>query len=138
MTMVVQEAQGGTSNVAKKNNNFGGLTFNNQEWIKPYGGEKGTERPTAEGGNYIKFPTKQQGLNAMAALMAQYGKVESGVNTTITNQVEDLVSLVESGRLTDKEALAQVDKSQREILTKELAKIEVKQIISEYSKGKRA
>ena len=134
MTMVVQEAQGGTSNVAKKNNNFGGLTFNNQEWIKPYGGEKGTERPTAEGGNYIKFPTKQQGLNAMAALMAQYGKVESGVNTTITNQVEDLVSLVESGRLTDKEALAQVDKSQREILTKELAKIEVKQIISEYSK----
>lgn len=75
MTQVVQESTGGTSNVAVKNNNFGGLTFNNQEWIKEYGGTKGTARPASEGGNYIKFPTKQDGLNALAALQASYGKV---------------------------------------------------------------
>ena len=87
MTMVVQESLGGTSNVAKANNNFGGLTFNNQEWIKEFGGEKGTDRPSAEGGNYIKFPTKQAGLNAMANLMAQYGKVtpQEAVNTSAQN-----------------------------------------------------
>ena len=63
------------SPVAKDNNNFGGLTWSaNTQWQQePYNGTKGTERP--EGGNYIKFPTKQQGLNAMAALMAQYGRL---------------------------------------------------------------
>lgn len=77
LTMVHQEAtlNGEMSPVAKDNNNFGGLTWSaNTQWQQePYNGTKGTERP--EGGNYIKFPTKQQGLNAMAALMAQYGKV---------------------------------------------------------------
>lgn len=99
MTMVNQEAQGGLSNVAKANNNFGGLTFNNQEWIKPFGGVQGTARP--EGGNYIKFPTKQAGLNAMANLMAQYGKVEpvEPVKTSAQNWA-DLINKGEA-KITD-------------------------------------
>lgn len=99
MTMVNQEAQGGLSNVAKNNNNFGGLTFNNQEWIKQFGGEKGTARPSSEGGNYIKFPTKQDGLNAMAALMASYGKVNNTTdNTTNIEYSSESTSWAESIR----------------------------------------
>lgn len=86
MAQVVQESTGGTSNVAIKNNNFGGLTFNNQEWIKQFGGTKGSARPASEGGNYIKFPTKQDGLNALAALQASYGVVNSSNNTSKTAQ----------------------------------------------------
>lgn len=86
MTQVVQESTGGTSNVAVKNNNFGGLTFNNQEWIKQFGGTKGTARPASEGGNYIKFPTKQDGLNALAALQASYGIVNEAPQKNETNQ----------------------------------------------------
>jgi hypothetical protein len=72
MAQIVQESVGGTSNVAKNNNNFAGITFNNQEWIKEFGGTQGTARPAAEGGNYVKFPTKQDGVNALAALQASY------------------------------------------------------------------
>lgn len=100
MTMVVQESLGGTSNVAKANNNFGGLTFNNQEWIKPFGGVKGTARPSAEGGNYIKFPTKQEGLNAMAALMASYGKVEPEATTPQTSSAQNWANLISTGQAT--------------------------------------
>ena len=110
MTMVVQEAQGGLSNVAKKNNNFGGLTFNNQEWIKPFGGEKGTERP--EGGNYIKFPTKQQGLNAMAALMAQYGKVvPSSPESQFSRTAIDWAESIRDGKAELSDITSEVEKS---------------------------
>ncbi|MCK9320301.1 hypothetical protein, partial [Methanoculleus sp.] len=131
MTMVVQEAQGGLSNVAKNNNNFGGLTFNNQEWIKPFGGVKGTARPSAEGGNYIKFPTKQQGLNAMAALMASYGKVDT--THKVSDEVSGLVELVRTGQLTPKEALGQVSEKNRTILTEQLSKIEIEKVVSSYT-----
>ena len=135
MTMVNQEAQGGLSNVAKNNNNFGGLTFNNQEWIKPYGGKAGTARPSAEGGNYIQFPSKQQGLNAMAALMASYGKVDTN-NATIPQEVVSLVDLVKKNELTSKEALVQVSGANKIKLTEELSKIDVNPIISDYNKDK--
>lgn len=81
MTMAKQEALGGMSGVAVKNNNFGGLTWSaNTQWQQaPYNGTIGTARP--EGGNYIKFPTKQAGLTAMAALMAQYGTVDNKTET---------------------------------------------------------
>lgn len=96
MTMVVQEAQGGLSNVAKNNNNFGGLTWSaDTQWQQePYNGTKGTERP--EGGNYTKFPTKQQGLNAMAALMAQYGKVEP--KEPVVTSAQNWADMIASGR----------------------------------------
>ncbi|MDD4601508.1 MAG: hypothetical protein PHQ46_10720 [Negativicutes bacterium] len=80
LTQVVQE---GTmkSDVFKKNNNFGGLTWNNQDWIKQFGGTKGSARPSKEGGNYIKFPTVQDGLNAMAYLQKIYNGRITGTAT---------------------------------------------------------
>jgi len=89
LTMVTQEATvgGQMSNVANNNNNFGGLTFNNQEWIKQFGGTIGTARPADEGGNYIKFPDKQSGLDAMGALMASYGIVEDTTNEPTTREI---------------------------------------------------
>lgn len=97
MTMAAQESLGGNSNVAKKNNNYGGLTFNNQEWIKEFGGSKGTARPAAEGGNYIKFATPQAGLDAMAVLMAQYGTVN--VDTKKDSQLASVIAQVKSGKV---------------------------------------
>jgi hypothetical protein len=122
MTMVVQESTGGTSPVAKKNNNFGGLTFNNQEWIKQFGGVKGTERPTAEGGNYIKFPTKQDGLNAMSALMASYGKIEDST-PTVDPEITSYSKMVANGDLTEIQALQQISDSKKPELVQALAGI---------------
>jgi hypothetical protein len=131
MTMVVQEAQGGLSNVAKNNNNFGGLTWSaNTQWQQePYNGTKGTERP--EGGNYTKFPTKQQGLNAMADLMASYGKIDTTLQQP--DEVIGLVELVRTGQLTPKEALGQVSEKNRNILTEQLSKIEIEKVVSSYT-----
>ena len=98
MTMVTQESIGGTSNVALRNNNFGGLTWNNQDWVKQFGGTQGTARPETEGGNYISFPTKQAGLDAMGALMANYNAGQE-VETPFQREVNNLVEQVKTGAL---------------------------------------
>ncbi len=83
LTQIVQEATVGNklSNVAINNNNFGGLTASstNANWYQQFNGEVGTARPESEGGNYIKFATKQDGVNALADLQAKY-------NSTIKEQ----------------------------------------------------
>lgn len=114
MTMVSQESLGGTSNVAKNNNNYGGLTFNNQDWIKEYGGKIGTARP--EGGNYVKFSSKQNGLDAMGALMANYGKVESKPKN---QTAESYANLINDGKL----KLENVPEKQRDSVANVLATI---------------
>jgi hypothetical protein len=103
MTMAVQESLGGTSNVAKKNNNFGGLTWSSDtQWKEePYNGTKGTEKP--EGGNYTKFPTKQQGLNAMANLMAQYGRITDVEKTEPLSDFETAQNYVSAPENKDKD-----------------------------------
>jgi hypothetical protein len=99
LAMANQESGGGTSNVAKNNNNFAGLTWNNQEWVKAYGGTKGTARPASEGGNYIKFPTKQAGLDAMGALMAKYGTVDKATTAApISNAAKNWADLINQGK----------------------------------------
>lgn len=129
LTMVTQEATvgGQMSNVANKNNNFGGLTWSENTQWKDYGGVKGTSRPGAEGGNYIKFPTKQAGLDAMGALMAQYGTV---VPQTSKNRQEALsiVERVFNGEITEEDAYkrASSDAVKKE-LTLELAKMPAKE-----------
>jgi hypothetical protein len=120
MAMVNQEASGGLSRLATGSNNFGGLTFNNQEWIKPYGGEKGKPRPSAEGGHYIKFPDKQSGLDAMGALIASYGTVipeEAQVDT----EVDAFVQRVNAGAMTDAQALKEITKGKQRQLVEALA-----------------
>ncbi len=124
LTMVTQEATvgGQMSNVANKNNNFGGLTWSeNTQWRQsPYNGEKGTARPSAEGGNYIKFPTKQAGLDAMGALMAQFGTVVKK-EPTQDSEVKSFVSRVNSGKLTDAQALNEITPTKKKALIEALA-----------------
>lgn len=125
MAMVNQEANGGLSNVAKKNNNFGGLTWNNQEWIKEFGGTKGTQRPAAEGGNYISFPTKQDGLNAMASLMASYGTVVQPEQVEDPEVVAYATLVSNDPNYTKDKALDDIDKEKRGALAQKLAEIPV-------------
>lgn len=125
MAMVNQEASGGLSNVAKKNNNFGGLTWNNQEWIKEFGGTKGTQRPIAEGGNYISFPTKQDGLNAMASLMASYGTVVQPEQAEDPEVVAYATLVSNDPNYTKDKALDDIDKEKRGALAQKLAEIPV-------------
>jgi hypothetical protein len=71
----MQEESGcGTSNVAVNNNNCGGVNFASQP-----GATKGTAQPG--GGNYAKFDTLQDGLDAQAALIAK-AKQTPTANTT--------------------------------------------------------
>lgn len=122
MAMVNQESAGGTSNVARNNNNYAGLTWTDgTQWQQqPYGGTKGTARPAAEGGNYIKFPTPQQGLDAMGALMAQKGTVIPK-DQQIDSEVAGYVERVNSGKLTDAQALNEITPSKKKALIEVLA-----------------
>lgn len=62
IAMIQHESVLGTSNVARSNNNFGGVTWNSN-----YPEEmKGTARPSREGGNYVKFATTRDGIESMA------------------------------------------------------------------------
>lgn len=68
--MLAKESEGGTSNVAKKNNNFGGITWSQQYQDNHPGVTKGTARPAKEGGNYVKFASVADGLRAQAEQFA--------------------------------------------------------------------
>ena len=123
LTMVNQESVGGTSNVARNNNNYAGLTWSeNTQWKQsPYNGTKGTARPSAEGGNYIKFPTPQAGLDAMGALMAQYGTVIPK-EQQVDSEVQSFVQLVNNKTYTPKQAIKEIDPKKKTQLISELAK----------------
>lgn len=114
LTMVHQEAtlNGEMSPVAKANNNFGGLKWSaNTQWKEePYNGVKGG---TSESGDhYTKFPTKQQGLNAMANLMAQYGKVDTNKNESKFSQVAiDWAESIRDGKAELSDITSEVEKS---------------------------
>lgn len=75
LALADHESNLATSNVALKNNNLGGITWNGSNGIK------GTARPAAEGGNYVKFPTLQDGLNTMARNIAGR-KTNTSTNTS--------------------------------------------------------
>jgi len=76
------ESKFGASNVAKQNNNFGGVT-----WNENYPPEmKGTARPLSEGGNYVKFATPKDGLDAIAFNI----KRREGAIPGATGNIEDL------------------------------------------------
>ena len=61
----------GTSNVALNNNNFGGITWSQSYQDSHPNVSKGTARPSAEGGNYVRFNTVQDGVDAMAEQLAR-------------------------------------------------------------------
>lgn len=60
LAIVQHESLLGTSSIARKNNNFSGITWNGKN------GEKGSPRPASEGGYYVKFPSAESGLLALA------------------------------------------------------------------------
>ena len=70
MALMQQESGIGKSNVATKNNNPGGITWTETYAANHPGTEQGTARPGTEGGFYVKFPTMQDGVNAVAEQIA--------------------------------------------------------------------
>ena len=103
--LVSQESLLGTSNVAKKNNNFGGLSAPNgvvPAWlVEEFGATLGTPRPASEGGYYVKFKTVEDGLRAQAELLAsRISKAEPKQEveveeTTETPNVKETASITE-------------------------------------------
>lgn len=71
IAVIQHESILGTSNVAKNNNNPGGITWSQTYQDSHSGVTKGTARPSAEGGNYVKFATMQDGVNAVAEQLAR-------------------------------------------------------------------
>lgn len=120
VALAQHESYLGTSNVAKSNNNLGGVTWNANfpaDW-------KGTARQASEGGNYVKFPTLQDGVNSMAYELAKR-KVDISQET---EDISDRAKLVldnpallsnytntEKGKIIDELAGAGVDTSPLEI-----------------------
>ncbi|NCC99851.1 MAG: hypothetical protein EOL95_09175 [Bacteroidia bacterium] len=90
--LMQHESYLGKSPVAVDNNNFGGITFNNQEWIKEFGGVKGSPRTAGEGGYYVKFPTVEDGLRAQAKLLKDLYKKSDAVTTKTTLTHEEKVN----------------------------------------------
>jgi len=90
--LLQQESNLGTSNVARNNNNFGGITWNGNN------GMKGTPRPPSEGGNYVRFATPQEGIAVTAQQIARR-KVQGGQPNILSiankegaiNQIDQLV-----------------------------------------------
>ena len=117
MTQIAQESIGGTSNVALKNNNFAGITASstNASWYEQFNGSVGTARPAAEGGNYVKFATKQDGVDALANLQASFN---SRVTDTVDGGYPDNIEFkynekIDTNALPDIGKKAITDKSAR-------------------------
>ncbi len=66
VAILQKEGSFGTSNVSINNNNPGGITWSESYASSHPGVTKGTARPPAEGGNYVKFPTMGDGVKAVA------------------------------------------------------------------------
>lgn len=66
LAMMQQESSLGTSSVAKTNNNPTGITWSQAYQDSHPGVTKGSARPGDEGGNYVKFNSMQDGINASA------------------------------------------------------------------------
>ena len=82
VTAVMQQEMGGfDSGVLQKNNNPGGVTWSDTYGKNHPGTSKGSARP--EGGNYVKFKTLQDGVNAVADAIALSDKNSAGTQNNI-------------------------------------------------------
>ena len=126
VALLQHESGLGNSNIAKKNNNFGGIT-----WNANFGEEmKGSPRPGSEGGNYVKFDSVEEGLKWEVALInnRKIKEVEE------SSEVKSYTDLVKSGDLTKKEALKEIGDDKKNELAKELSTIEdEKTVLSDFS-----
>lgn len=96
ITAVMQhESLLGTSGVAVKNNNYGGITWNGQN------GEKGTARPSSEGGNYVRYATPQEGVDALAQNIANRktgAKAPTGADGGAKSDIQLIADAIVAGR----------------------------------------
>lgn len=98
MAQIQQESQFGTSSVATKDNNAAGITWSQAYQDSHPGTSKGSERP--EGGNYVKFDTLQNSINANAEWLSQHK-----TGASVSPEVQAYVDGISSGSIT---SLAQV------------------------------
>lgn len=97
LAILQKESIGGTSNVAKKNNNFGGITWSSSYQESHPNATKGTPRPANEGGNYVKFKTVEDGLMAQAEQftrrkIAKSANVGNDRSSEILNDIDVVTS----------------------------------------------
>lgn len=105
-----------TSNVAKNNNNPGGITWTQSYQDSHEGVSKGTARPKAEGGNYVKFATMQDGVNAVAQQLAR-----RKVSATAMTDAEKIAQDIFNGNTTLN--VSQYPTKQREAIETALTKL---------------
>jgi hypothetical protein len=92
--LIQKEANGGTSNVAKNNNNYGWITWSQSYQDSHPGVTKWTPRPASEWGYYVKFPTVQAGLEAVAE---QFTKRKTTSNLSWSNKLSPLAKQIYDG-----------------------------------------
>lgn len=109
-SLISQESIMGTSGVAKKNNNYGGITYNPNSSTNNYGGVKGSARPAKEGGNYVKFATVENGLRAQAQLLSN--RIKPG---TTQNAPETIKTTTETEKTPARQIAEQIDAGTRDI-----------------------
>ena len=122
LALVQHESYIGTSNVALSNNNPGGVT-----WFDFLGLPKGTSRPGVEGGNYVSFPTMEQGLGYVASLIGNRRIDASQLKDDLSGLSSLAKQVVESPEL-----LAGFTPSKRFDIRKELADagIDIPEVLS--------
>jgi len=118
--LVKKEANGGASNVAIQNNNFGGITWSPSYQANHPNVKKGTPRPAAEGGNYVKFPSVQAGLEAVAdQFKGREVRSETAVGGNVSDKAQDFalknVKVIFGGNPSEGERAAVIDFYKRRV-----------------------
>ncbi|MES2006902.1 MAG: glucosaminidase domain-containing protein [Patescibacteria group bacterium] len=110
MAQLQQESQFGTSNVATADNNPSGVTWSQAYQDAHPGTSKGTARP--EGGNYVKFASMQDGINANAEWLSQHQA------PAVDPTVQAYVTGIQNGTIT---SLAQVPTQYKNVVAQAMA-----------------
>jgi len=94
MAIMQHESGFGTSPVATKNNNVGGMTWTGTN------GEQGTARPSDEGGYYVRYHSFPEGVDAVAKSLA-WRKTNGDLSEYMSNYEFGYSEKVDVNRLPD-------------------------------------
>jgi hypothetical protein len=131
LTAIAQhESYFGTSNVAKNNNNPGGIT-----WNKNFPESmKGTARPANEGGHYVKFATLKDGFDAVAGNINRrfQGTIGNGQDSAFVGlQASSIVTKISPRLANNKELINEV----AELLKKGVSKDDIEDNLRHLSQS---
>ena len=101
VALTEHESNLGLSNVAKLNNNPGGITWNG------HNGEKGSARPASEGGYYVKYKTMQDGLDATAEVLSKRKVMTDEQKQLTADYSRQVGTALQSGSVKTREAAQQ-------------------------------